>query len=101
MYKPPTNRTFDNSYSHLPQYNAGGIGQAGVLGVGLIFLIAETLAILTVLSFRCDVNEQQSNPIEIASLALVSAIVTNGEMSGGGSYYMVGIGSPSRIIFVC
>lgn len=46
-----------------------GIGQAGVLGVGLIFLIAETLAILTVLSF--------------------SAIVTNGEMSGGGSYYMI------------
>ena len=37
--------------------NVGGIGQAGVLGVGLIFLIAETLAILTVLSFRYGKNE--------------------------------------------
>jgi potassium/chloride transporter 9 len=45
------------------------VGQAGILGVLGIFAIAELMAILTVLSF--------------------SAIVTNGSMSGGGSYYMI------------
>jgi len=46
-----------------------GIGQVGVSGVLLIFLIAEFQAIITVLS--------------------LSAIVTNGNMKGGGSYYMI------------
>ena len=45
-----------------------GVSQAGVLGT-LIIAVAETMAILTVLSF--------------------SAIVTNGEMAGGGSYFMI------------
>lgn len=46
-----------------------GIGNAGVVGMLLIFAIAETLCILTVLS--------------------LSAIITNGDMAGGGSYYMI------------
>jgi potassium/chloride transporter 9 len=46
-----------------------GVSQAGVLGSLLIIAVAEIMAILTVLSF--------------------SAIVTNGEMEGGGSYYMI------------
>eukprot|EP01084_Bolivina_argentea_P100138 179882_1 len=46
-----------------------GIGQVGVSGVFLIFLIAESQAIITVLS--------------------LCAIVTNGKMRGGGSYYMI------------
>jgi len=46
-----------------------GIGQVGVSGVFLIFLIAESQAIITVLS--------------------LCAIVTNGNMKGGGSYYMI------------
>jgi solute carrier family 12 (potassium/chloride transporters), member 9 len=48
---------------------AWAIGQAGISGVLLIFLLAESMAILTVLSF--------------------SAIVTNGSMRGGGSYFMI------------
>ena len=46
-----------------------GIGTAGVVGMLLIFVIAEILCILTVLS--------------------LSAIITNGDMAGGGSYYMI------------
>merc|ERR1719295_1333920 len=46
-----------------------GIGQIGVGGVFGVFLIAEFQAIITVLS--------------------LSAIVTNGNMRGGGSYYMI------------
>jgi amino acid transporter len=46
-----------------------GVSQAGVLGTLLIIVVAEVMAILTVLSF--------------------SAIVTNGEMAGGGSYFMI------------
>eukprot|EP00485_Elphidium_margaritaceum_P002943 CAMPEP_0202707636 /NCGR_PEP_ID=MMETSP1385-20130828/19934_1 /ASSEMBLY_ACC=CAM_ASM_000861 /TAXON_ID=933848 /ORGANISM="Elphidium margaritaceum" /LENGTH=969 /DNA_ID=CAMNT_0049366387 /DNA_START=21 /DNA_END=2930 /DNA_ORIENTATION=+ len=46
-----------------------GVGQLGVSGVFLVFVIAEFQAILTVLS--------------------LSAIVTNGTMRGGGSYYMI------------
>eukprot|EP00483_Globobulimina_turgida_P011314 UN11336 len=46
-----------------------GIGQVGVSGVLLIFLIAEIQAIITILS--------------------LCAIVTNGTMRGGGSYYMI------------
>jgi len=46
-----------------------GIGTAGVVGMLLIFLIAEVLCVLTVLS--------------------LSAIITNGDMAGGGSYYMI------------
>jgi len=45
------------------------VGQAGVLGTLLFFLVAEIQAIITVLS--------------------LSAIVTNGEMKGGGSYYLI------------
>eukprot|EP00941_MAST-03F_sp_MAST-3F-sp1_P003037 g3037.t1 len=45
------------------------VGQGGVIGVFQIFALAECMAILTVLSF--------------------SAIVTNGNMSGGGSYFMI------------
>eukprot|EP00501_MAST-03F_sp_TOSAG23-6_P002578 GSMAST32.ASY1.ANO1.2719.1 assembled CDS len=45
------------------------VGQAGVLGTISIFALAETMAILTVFSF--------------------SAIVTNGHMKGGGSYFMI------------
>jgi len=48
---------------------AWAVGQAGISGVLLIFLLAEAMAILTVLSF--------------------SAIVTNGSMKGGGSYFMI------------
>ena len=48
---------------------AWAVGQAGISGVLLIFLLAESMAILTVLSF--------------------SAIVTNGSMRGGGSYFMI------------
>ena len=46
-----------------------GVSQAGVFGTLLIIVVAEVMAILTVLSF--------------------SAIVTNGEMAGGGSYFMI------------
>ena len=46
-----------------------GVSQAGVLGTLLIIVVAEVMSILTVLSF--------------------SAIVTNGEMAGGGSYFMI------------
>lgn len=46
-----------------------GVSQAGVVGTLGIIAVAETMAILTVLSF--------------------SAIVTNGEMAGGGSYFMI------------
>ena len=46
-----------------------GIGTAGVMGMLVIFLVAETLCVLTVLS--------------------LSAIITNGDMAGGGSYYMI------------
>eukprot|EP00947_MAST-08B_sp_MAST-8B-sp1_P003936 g3936.t1 len=46
-----------------------GVGQAGVLGVLAVLAIAFTLATLTVLSF--------------------STIVTNGNMEGGGSYFMI------------
>ena len=46
-----------------------GVGQAGVLGTIAIIAVAETMALLTVLSF--------------------SAIVTNGNMAGGGSYFMI------------
>ncbi|OQS06382.1 basolateral NaK(2Cl) cotransporter [Thraustotheca clavata] len=45
------------------------IGQAGVLGMLVIFFIAESQAILTVLS--------------------ASAIASNGNMRGGGSYYLI------------
>lgn len=45
------------------------VGQIGLMGVGLCFLIGEAMSILTVLSF--------------------SAIVTNGRMAGGGSYFMI------------
>ncbi|OQS00948.1 basolateral NaK(2Cl) cotransporter [Achlya hypogyna] len=45
------------------------IGQAGVLGMLGIFFIAETQAVLTVLS--------------------ASAIASNGSMRGGGSYYLI------------
>ena len=46
-----------------------GVGQAGVLGTLFIILVAELMALVTVSSF--------------------SAIVTNGSMAGGGSYYMI------------
>jgi potassium/chloride transporter 9 len=46
-----------------------GVGQAGILGTIAILAVAETMALLTVLSF--------------------SAIVTNGNMAGGGSYFMI------------
>ena len=46
-----------------------GIGHVGIRNVVLIYLVAEMAAILTVLS--------------------LSAIVTNGNMRGGGSYYMI------------
>ena len=46
-----------------------GIAQAGVIGTLLIVCLCFVMAILTVLSF--------------------SAIVTNGEMAGGGSYFMI------------
>ncbi len=46
-----------------------GVAQAGIMGSLLIIAVAEIMAILTVLSF--------------------SAIVTNGEMAGGGSYFMI------------
>ena len=45
------------------------VGQAGVLGTIAILAVAEIMAVLTVLSF--------------------SAIVTNGNMAGGGSYFMI------------
>lgn len=45
------------------------VGQIGLVGVGVCFLIGEVMSILTVLSF--------------------SAIVTNGRMEGGGSYFMI------------
>ena len=48
---------------------AWATGQAGVVGVVGIFAIAETQAILTVLS--------------------LAAIVSNGQMRGGGAYYMI------------
>ena len=46
-----------------------GVGQVGVKGVLIIFCIAEFQSIVTVLS--------------------LSAIVTNGSMRGGGSYFMI------------
>ncbi|MES1916420.1 MAG: hypothetical protein MHM6MM_008238, partial [Cercozoa sp. M6MM] len=46
-----------------------GIGQMGVLGVALIFAVAETQVTMTVLS--------------------VAAMTSNGGMKGGGSYYMI------------
>merc|ERR1719384_3124176 len=64
-----------------------GIGNVGVSGVFAIFLIAEFQAILTVLS--------------------LSAIVTNGNMRGGGSYYMISrtlgpeFGGSIGLLFYC
>eukprot|EP01083_Nonionella_stella_P270609 916500_1 len=64
-----------------------GIGQVGILYVLLIYVIAEVAAILTVLS--------------------LSAIVTNGNMKGGGSYYMISrtlgaeFGGSVGILFYC
>lgn len=46
-----------------------GVGQVGIGGVLIIFLVAETQAILTVLS--------------------LSAMCTNGNMMGGDSYFMI------------
>jgi len=46
-----------------------GIGQIGVIGCFIFFIVGEFASILTVLSF--------------------SAIITNGKMKGGGSYYML------------
>jgi hypothetical protein len=46
-----------------------GTGNAGIVGMVLVFLIAETICVMTVLS--------------------LSAIVTNGAMSGGGAYFMI------------
>lgn len=46
-----------------------GIGQAGVEGILLIFVIAEAQAVLTVLS--------------------ASTIASNGAMRGGGSYFLI------------
>lgn len=46
-----------------------GVGQVGVLGCFLFFIVGEIASVLTVLSF--------------------SAIITNGKMKGGGSYYML------------
>ena len=45
------------------------VGEAGVMGTFGIFAIAETQAILTVLS--------------------LSALVSNGKMSGGGPYFLI------------
>eukprot|EP01084_Bolivina_argentea_P108180 193328_1 len=64
-----------------------GIGQVGIRNVLLIYLFAELAAILTVLS--------------------LSAIVTNGNMKGGGSYYMISrtlgaeFGGSVGILFYC
>ena len=46
-----------------------GVGTAGIVGMCLIFVIAELLCVLTVLS--------------------LSAILTNGTMAGGGAYFMI------------
>uniref|UniRef100_K3X2D1 Amino acid permease/ SLC12A domain-containing protein n=1 Tax=Globisporangium ultimum (strain ATCC 200006 / CBS 805.95 / DAOM BR144) TaxID=431595 RepID=K3X2D1_GLOUD len=46
-----------------------GVGQAGVEGIMLIFVLAETQAVLTVLS--------------------ACTIASNGSMQGGGSYYLI------------
>lgn len=46
-----------------------GIGQVGVVGTFLFFLVGELASIMTVFSF--------------------SAIITNGKMEGGGSYFML------------
>ena len=46
-----------------------GIGQIGVLGCFIFFIVGEFASIMTVLSF--------------------SAIITNGKMEGGGSYFML------------
>ena len=57
-----------------------GIGHVGIRNVVLIYLVAEMAAILTVLS--------------------LSAIVTNGNMRGGGSYYMISRTLGDRICYV-
>lgn len=46
-----------------------GVGQAGVEGIMLIFVLAETQAVLTVLS--------------------ACTIASNGAMQGGGSYFLI------------
>jgi hypothetical protein len=46
-----------------------GVGMTGTAGMLLIFVVGDALCVLTVLS--------------------LSAIITNGDMSGGGSYYMI------------
>ena len=46
-----------------------GIGQVGVVGCFIFFLVGEFASVMTVLSF--------------------SAIITNGKMEGGGSYFML------------
>ena len=64
-----------------------GIGQVGIRNVLFIYIFAELAAILTVLS--------------------LSAIVTNGNMKGGGSYYMISrtlgaeFGGSVGILFYC
>ena len=64
-----------------------GIGHVGIRNVLCIYLFAETAAILTVLS--------------------LSAIVTNGNMKGGGSYFMISrtlgaeFGGAVGILFYC
>ena len=64
-----------------------GIGQVGIRNVLFIYIFAELAAILTVLS--------------------LSAIVTNGQMKGGGSYYMISrtlgaeFGGSVGILFYC
>ena len=64
-----------------------GVGHVGIRNVLLIYLVAELAAILTVLS--------------------LSAMVTNGNMRGGGSYYMISrtlgaeFGGSVGILFYC
>lgn len=54
-----------------------GIGQAGITGILLIFVIAEAQAVLTVLS--------------------ASTIASNGAMRGGGSYFLIRCVCSSRL----